>query len=48
VIIDFIEVEESQRWIVINDGVMGGISQSYLQRSPTATGIFSGIGIYTT
>ncbi|MCX7101701.1 MAG: CIA30 family protein [Methylobacter sp.] len=41
-IIDFTDVDESQRWIAINDGVMGGISQSGLQLSSTATGIFSG------
>lgn len=41
-LIDFTDVDESQRWIAINDGVMGGISQSGLQLSPTATGIFSG------
>lgn len=41
-LIDFTDVDESQRWIAINDGVMGGISQSGLQRSPSATGIFNG------
>ncbi len=42
-LIDFADADESQRWIAINDGVMGGISQSGLQLSSTATGIFSGL-----
>ncbi len=41
-LIDFTDDAESQCWIAINDGVMGGISQSSLQRSPSAKGIFSG------
>ena len=42
-LIDFTDTDESQRWIAINDGIMGGISQSSIQLSPTATGIFSGL-----
>ncbi len=41
-IIDFADVDESHCWITINDDVMGGISQSDLQLSTTATVIFSG------
>jgi monofunctional biosynthetic peptidoglycan transglycosylase len=41
-LIDFTDDDESHCWIAINDGVMGGISQSGLQLSPSATGIFNG------
>jgi len=42
--IDFADAntEEILRWRVINDDVMGGISQSRIELSPTATAIFSG------
>jgi hypothetical protein len=41
-LIDFTNIEESQRWMAINDDVMGGISQSRIELSPTATALFSG------
>ena len=41
-LIDFTDTEEIPRWIAINDNVMGGISQSRIELSPTATAIFSG------
>src|SRR5512137_981045 len=40
--IDFTDAEEILRWKVINDDVMGGISQSCIELSPVATAIFSG------
>jgi len=40
--IDFTDAEEILRWKVINDDVMGGISQSRIELSPVATAIFSG------
>jgi len=43
-LIDFTDAdaEEVPRWLAINDDVMGGISQSRIKLSPTATAIFSG------
>ena len=41
-LIEFSDTEEVPRWIPINDDVMGGISQSRIELSPTATAIFSG------
>jgi monofunctional biosynthetic peptidoglycan transglycosylase len=41
-LIDFTENEEGNHWVAINDDVMGGISQSRIELSPTATAIFSG------
>ena len=40
--IDFTDAEEILRWMVINDDVMGGISQSRIELSPAATALFSG------
>jgi len=40
--IDFSDAEESKHWIAVNDEVMGGISQSRIEPSPTATALFSG------
>ena len=40
-LINFTEAEEGKHWIAINDGVMGGISQSRIELTP-ATGIFTG------
>jgi monofunctional biosynthetic peptidoglycan transglycosylase len=42
-LIDFTDVDECQHWMAINDDVMGGISQSGLHLSSTATGLFSGL-----
>jgi hypothetical protein len=41
-LIDFTNAEESQCWMTINDDVMGGISQSRIELSHTATALFSG------
>ena len=41
-LIDFTDTQEILCWMVINDDVMGGISQSRIELSPTATAIFSG------
>ncbi|MGZ8162930.1 MAG: CIA30 family protein [Methylobacter sp.] len=41
-LIEFSDTEEVPCWIAINDDVMGGISQSRIELSPTATAIFSG------
>ena len=43
-LIDFTETnaEEIFGWRVINDDVMGGISQSRIELLPTATALFSG------
>jgi hypothetical protein len=41
-LIDFTDAQESQRWIAINDDVMGGLSQSRIELSPAATALFSG------
>lgn len=40
-LIDFTDVDHSQ-WYVVNDGVMGGISQSGIRRTERQTGLFSG------
>ena len=41
-LINFTDADETLRWLAINDGVMGGISQSGIKPSPLATGLFSG------
>ena len=41
-LIDFTENQEGNHGVAINDDVMGGISQSRIELSPTATAIFSG------
>ncbi|MDD1625793.1 MAG: CIA30 family protein [Methylococcaceae bacterium] len=41
-LIKFSDTEEVPRWIAINDDVMGGISKSRIELSPTATALFSG------
>ena len=41
-LIDFSDSDDSG-WSVINDGVMGGVSRSNIQRTDQGTGIFSGI-----
>ena len=41
-LIEFSDTVEASYWIAINDEVMGGISQSRIELSPTATAIFSG------
>lgn len=40
--IDFTDVQEAQRWCVVNDGVMGGISRGGIESSKNGTAIFSG------
>ena len=41
-LIDFTDTQEILCWMVINDDVMGGLSQSRIQLSPVATVLFSG------
>jgi len=41
-LIDFTDTQEILCWMVINDDVMGGLSQSRIQLSPVATALFSG------
>ncbi len=40
-LIDFTDADQSQ-WYVVNDGVMGGISQSDIRRTDHQTGLFAG------
>ena len=42
IIIDFTDPDHYQEWRIINDGVMGGISQSEIIASDSATAIFKG------
>jgi monofunctional biosynthetic peptidoglycan transglycosylase len=41
-LIDFSEADTS-KWYVINDGVMGGVSRSDIQRTAEETGVFAGV-----
>ena len=41
-LIEFTDAEEIQRWIAINDDVMGGISQSRIELLPAGNALFSG------
>lgn len=41
-LIDFADAEEILAWRLINDDVMGGISQSRVELLPAATALFSG------
>jgi hypothetical protein len=43
-LIDFTDADAQEilRWRVINDDVMGGLSQSRIELSPAATALFSG------
>jgi hypothetical protein len=41
-LIEFTDAEEIPRWTVINDAVMGGISQSRFELLPAGTALFSG------
>ncbi len=41
-VIDFASEQEKGKWIIINDGVMGGLSKSMLYQTPGKTGIFEG------
>jgi monofunctional biosynthetic peptidoglycan transglycosylase len=40
--IDFTDNQEAQCWSVVNDGVMGGISQGSIEPAQNGTAIFSG------
>ena len=40
--IDFTDIQEMQQWSVVNDGVMGGVSQGGIKPSQSVTAIFSG------
>jgi monofunctional biosynthetic peptidoglycan transglycosylase len=41
-LIDFSDADRSE-WYVINDGVMGGVSQSDIRRTDQGTGVFAGV-----
>ena len=41
-IIDFRSPNEAERWEIVNDGVMGGVSQSTLLATPNQPAIFAG------
>lgn len=42
IVINFDKSDDSNDWLIINDGVMGGISESSFQFTATGTGVFSG------
>jgi monofunctional biosynthetic peptidoglycan transglycosylase len=42
VLFDFADTAEIESWAIINDGVMGGRSESALEVRPDSTGLFSG------
>jgi hypothetical protein len=42
VIIDFSEKQNIDNWVVVDDGVMGGLSQGKLQINEKGNGLFSG------
>jgi monofunctional biosynthetic peptidoglycan transglycosylase len=41
-IFDFDNVDQAQDWLIVNDSVMGGISQSEMIVTPTGTALFRG------
>jgi monofunctional biosynthetic peptidoglycan transglycosylase len=41
-VVDFSEAEEAGRWIAVNDGVMGGVSQGALVVTEGGIAVFSG------
>ena len=41
-LIDFDDTD-STRWYAVNDGVMGGVSQSNIRRTGEGTGVFAGV-----
>ncbi len=42
IVLNFDKSDDSNDWLIINDGVMGGVSESSFQFSKTGTGVFSG------
>jgi monofunctional biosynthetic peptidoglycan transglycosylase len=42
-LISFEDPEEIDRWRIINDGVMGGISRSSIERTDSGNGVFAGV-----
>jgi len=42
VIFDFNNSNQAQNWLIVNDGVMGGVSQSNLVLTPDRTALFRG------
>jgi monofunctional biosynthetic peptidoglycan transglycosylase len=42
-LLDFQEQNEAARWVRVNDGVMGGLSQSNMRFTPQGTAVFEGI-----
>ena len=43
VLVDFSESGETNRWNTVNDGVMGGLSQSRLSSATDTTAVFEGV-----
>ena len=41
-IFDFDNVDQAQDWLIVNDSVMGGVSQSEMIVTPTGTALFRG------
>jgi len=41
-VIDFVSPKSGSRWRIVNDGVMGGLSQSQMRVTAEQTGIFQG------
>jgi NADH dehydrogenase [ubiquinone] 1 alpha subcomplex assembly factor 1 len=41
-VLRFEREDEAQRWVIVNDGVMGGLSQSELIVTPGGTAVFQG------
>jgi hypothetical protein len=42
ILFDFSENRNPERWQVVNDGVMGGLSQGTIKLSENGTGLFTG------
>ncbi len=42
IVLNFDKSDDSNDWLIINDGVMGGVSESSFQFTKTGTGVFSG------
>ena len=43
ILVDFMEPAEENRWTVVNDGVMGGLSSSRMEVTSAGTGVFRGV-----
>ena len=42
-VVDFSSPDKNPRWRIVNDGVMGGLSQSRMNLTSKETGVFEGI-----